>query len=180
MSPPRTYILVNNLPIMPVIGDDVVRLVDECRRRGVVFTVGGSGFKCSAPAGVMTTELRELIDAHRSDIRGWLFAEVEPVFTEWPLGIESTSAAKSPPAEWPSDVAAAADLVLLLTVDDMPTAPFEFGPGRTVVDSDKFLQSIQADIKAGTSGPRSKLGSIQGDLLDLRRVILSTSEDCKS
>jgi len=74
--------------------------------------------------------------------------------------------------DWPADVAAAADFALLLTPDDLPATPFDFGgPHCIVVDAGKFLRSLQADVRRGPAGPRSMYGAIQGDLRRLRGML---------
>jgi len=50
---------------------------------------------------------------------------------------------------WPKDVAVLVDFVLLLSVDDLPPAPFDFGSGATVVDAAMFLRWLQADVRRG-------------------------------
>ncbi|MBI2481341.1 MAG: hypothetical protein HYV60_22685, partial [Planctomycetia bacterium] len=71
--------------------------------------------------------------------------------------------------DWPSDIAAAADFALLLTPDDLPATPFDFGgPHCIVVDADKFLRWLQADVRRGPISPRAMYGALQSDLRRLR------------
>jgi hypothetical protein len=136
-----------------------------------VFTVGGTGFKCTAPPGVMAAELQAVLKTFSNDIRDWLLTEVEPTFEEWTSGFDE-SRAKKRKAEWPRDVAAAADFVLLLAPDDLPATPFGLGPGRTIADAREFLRSLRKDVMAGPNGPRSFYGGIQGDIVMLRDMLL--------
>lgn len=73
--------------------------------------------------------------------------------------------------EWPADVEALGDFVLLLSVDDLPAAPFDFGPAETVVDAAKFLYWLQADVRRGPSGPRARYGALQSDLRRLSQCV---------
>ncbi|MEO8495286.1 MAG: hypothetical protein ABI614_09460 [Planctomycetota bacterium] len=75
--------------------------------------------------------------------------------------------------DWPADVAALADFVLLLSVDDLPAAPFDDGPAATVVDAAKYLRWLQADVRRGPNGPRARYGAIQDDLRRLRDMLIS-------
>lgn len=75
------------------------------------------------------------------------------------------------PVPWP---AAAAAFTLLLTPDDLPSAPFRF-EGCTVTDRAKFLARLQADARRGPSGPRSRYGAAQADLVRLREMLTTTA-----
>lgn len=78
--------------------------------------------------------------------------------------------------DWPADLAAAADFALLLSPEDLPATPFDFGgPHCTVVDGGKFLSSLQADVRRGPAGPRAMYGAIQGDLRRLRGMLATTA-----
>lgn len=148
-------------------------IITECRRRGIDFWRDGSGFKCSAPAGVMTRELQDLINSHRGAIRDYLVTESESDAAEWPSESENKlSSTVVTSTGWDTNVAAAADFILLLLPSDLPPTPFSFGTGRTVLNRDKFLRSIQADIRCGVDGPRSLLGTLQEDLLTLLDVVV--------
>lgn len=111
----------------------------------------------------MTPELRDLISAHRDGIRSHLFPESTCITTE----------KERPSPDWQLDVAAAVDFVLLLSPDDLPAAPFEFEPGRTIVDREKFLRSIQDDVRMGQHGPRAVAGVLHQDLLAIRSLVVS-------
>jgi hypothetical protein len=150
--------------------DDVEKLITECRQLGIVFSVSGAGFKCSAPAGVMTFELQKVLDTYRNEIRIWLLTEIEPTFEDIRIGFDTKQAVKV--QEWPRDVAAAADFVMLLTPSDLPPTPFKLASYRTIVDGMTFLASLKADIQAGATGPRSLLGTLQDDVVALRRYLL--------
>ena len=73
--------------------------------------------------------------------------------------------------DWPENVAALGDFVLLLSVDDLPAAPFDFGPAATVVDATKFLGWLQADVRRGPNGPRAMYGALQSDLRRLWQCV---------
>lgn len=78
-----------------------------------------------------------------------------------------------PESDWPAD---AADFALLLTPDDLPVTPFEFGGAYCVVtDQRKFLAWLQADIRRGPAGPRAICGAIQGDLRRLQEMLKETA-----
>lgn len=66
-----------------------------------------------------------------------------------------------PAIPWPT---AAAEFVLTLSADDLPPAPWEFGPGRTIVDSAKFLTNMQMEIRIGPSSPTAFYGALQKDI----------------
>lgn len=73
---------------------------------------------------------------------------------------------------WPTDVVALTDFVLLLSHDDLPAAPFDFGPAAVVVDAVKFLASIKADIRRGPAGPRARCGAVQADVSAVCDIVL--------
>lgn len=52
----------------------------------------------------------------------------------------------------------------------LPDAPFQVRPGSTVVDKEKFVESILGDIAAGPGGPRALIGAVQTDLRELRKL----------
>ncbi len=45
-----------------------------------------------------------------------------------------------------------------------PGEPFQLKPGITILDPQRWRQSIAADIGAGPNGPRARYGALQGDL----------------
>lgn len=63
------------------------------------------------------------------------------------------------------------DWIMTVTPEQMPDAPFELHPGVTVVDSARFLASLQRDASLGPTGPRNKWGSLQADLERLHYLI---------
>lgn len=74
---------------------------------------------------------------------------------------------------WP---AALADLVLLLSPDDLPPTPFEFGgPHCVVTDGGRFLRWLKSDIRRGAKGVRARFGAIQTDIERLHGVLLRTT-----
>ena len=52
--------------------------------------------------------------------------------------------------------------------EQLPSEPFGLKPGVTVVDPSKFYLALEADIRAGSNGPRS--AGLSDDLTFLRRV----------
>ncbi len=76
--------------------------------------------------------------------------------------------------EWP---AAAADFVLLLTVDDLPPVPFRTNAWTETRDAARMLRWLQADIKRGPSGPRAFYGALQRDLQNLQRFALQAADE---
>lgn len=77
--------------------------------------------------------------------------------------------------QWPNDVQAAVDFIMLLDCDDLPTSPFSMEDHRVVTDRTQFLRSLQADIRRGVDGPRSRSGSLQGDVVLLRNLLITSS-----
>jgi hypothetical protein len=143
----------------------------ECRRLGIALGPTDTGVKCTTPKGAMTPALAAAVKANRDELRRVLVSEadrehVTGATTSSNCDYERTRALRG----WPADVGALADFVLLLTADDLPPAPFALRQDSTVIDTDKFLRAIQADIRAGPHGPRS--GSLQRDLCRLRSITL--------
>ena len=101
----------------------------------------------------MTSELLAQLQAHKDE----LLSRLRPTVAD----------------DWPVDLAALADWVLLLAPDDLPTTPLEFGGHYcVVVDRCKFIASLQTDIRRGASGPRARYGAIQSDLRRLRDLLI--------
>lgn len=144
-------------------------LLDTGRRAGLEIAFEGDRLLVRGPkdAGDVAqalidrkAELRSLLaTGKRSSAPAPSPAPPKPPFTAWP----------------DADTAAAADFCLLLTRDDLPPAPFEFG-GRwcIVINRERFLAGIQADAKAGPRGPRAKTGALRVDLLRLRTMLLDS------
>lgn len=134
-----------------------------------------------APAGCLTDELRATLSNRKAD----LIAAISEIAAKrnggqaihpWQASAPLPAPPKPPPTAWPdADTAAAADLCLLLTPDDLPPAPFQFG-GRwcVVVSRERFLAALQSDVKAGPRGPRAKTGALYADLRRLRTMLLDT------
>jgi hypothetical protein len=158
--------------------DSAHAVLAECRRRGVELQPTDTGVKCRASRGVIDTQLHAAITAHRGELRTML------VLVTGELAQPSPTPRRDPPPtrlpDWPAGVCAAADFALLLTVDDLPPAPFTFGRGVTVVDAEKFLTSIQADVRRGRLGPRAKPAVLHAELLRLRDLLTETIPDQQS
>ncbi len=77
------------------------------------------------------------------------------------------------PIDWP---VAAADFCLLLAPGDIPLAPFNLNDWTVVEDAERFLRSLQADIRRGPSGPRAFYGSLQSELIGLQQLALRWAE----
>lgn len=73
---------------------------------------------------------------------------------------------------WPG----AADFCLLLAPDDLPPVPFKLNACTEVRDAAKMLRWLRAGIRRGPSGPRARLGTLQTDLLELRRFALQAHD----
>lgn len=61
--------------------------------------------------------------------------------------------------------------MLLLSVDDLPAVPFDFGPGCRIVDAGKFLAALRRDAMAGSFGTRSRYGVAEQDFRRLRDLL---------
>lgn len=72
------------------------------------------------------------------------------------------------PVDWPW---ALADFTLLLQPDDLPPAPFRVNAWTIVENPDRFLHSLQADVRRGPAGPRARYGALQRDLRALRQLL---------
>ena len=62
-----------------------------------------------------------------------------------------------------------------LSSSDLPPVPFELRPSVTVVDAEKFLDALRADMARGAAGPRARTGAIQADCRDLKKLVESHS-----
>ena len=154
--------------------DSATAVLTECHRRGIVLWATDVGIKCRAPKGSMTTELQTAVSSHRDNLRRLLVHAAPTASVDAPaLPPPVPSASRDQVViDWPPDVGAAANFVMLLTVDDLPPAPFEFGPGCRIVDATKFLASLQTDVRCGPRGPRNRFGAVQSDLRRLRDLLL--------
>jgi len=150
-------------------------LLSSLRRRGVDLTPAGPQIRINAPAGVLTDNDRRLIRVHKPALLAALLAMDEP------------SGERQPQKQWAdSQVAAAADFVLLLTTSDLDilTPPLEiqnseiqFSTWSKISNRRKFLASLQADVRLGPAGPRGRTGAIQADLLRLRTRLLTAAAE---
>ena len=52
--------------------------------------------------------------------------------------------------------------------DSLPVEPFDLCSGCSVVDPAQFYAALRAEIATGPTGPRARLGTLQGDLRRLR------------
>src|SRR5262249_5566320 len=86
--------------------------------------------------------------------------------------VERPRSQRAPNAAWRGDEAAAIDFMLLLSPDDLPTEPFGFGAGCTVVDRARFLARFKADARRGPAGPPPRFGALQAEVVRLRRLLL--------
>jgi hypothetical protein len=151
----------------------VADVLAECRRLGIALESTDSGVKCTAPKGAMTAALAASVKAHRDEIRQLLTAESKHECEHDAAHGSSRGDERTRElATWPAHIGALADLVLLLTAEDLPAAPFTLRQESVVVDAEKFLHAIQADIRAGPYGPRS--GSLQRDLCRLSAAVLGS------
>src|SRR5262249_48873674 len=138
----RIYTSIKNRTIRPIqyMNSLATGLLERCRDLGIELTPTDRGVRCVAPSGTMTAELRDLIAASRERLRDLLLFE-EDVLEGIPFCEEQGQSSSASPA-WSLEVSAAADFVLLLAPDDLPSTPFELEYGRHVVDASRFLESL--------------------------------------
>lgn len=103
----------------------------------------------------------------------------EPAFQPVESAAPEPTPAVNPPklqpvTSWP---AAAADFVLLLTPDDLPSDPKSYGPECVRIDRRKYLRSLKSDVLLGPNGPRARYGAVQNELLLLTRVLTSEERE---
>lgn len=159
---------MNNPTVLPIM-TTTSELLSECDRRGITVQLFGGGFKCQAPSGAMTAELHAALAASKDEVRSILQAEKR---TEDVTDVTGSAEAHQSTAEPTSRLGSLADLILLLTPDDLPPTPFELTPCRLVVDRHRFLASLQSDIRLGASSPRYRSGVLQEDLQTVRDLLL--------
>lgn len=63
---------------------------------------------------------------------------------------------------------------LALQPCDLPEVPFELMQAQIVVGKEKFLESLQRDIKRGPKGPRARFGALQADVKALWEICNGT------
>lgn len=151
------------------------QVIERCRSLGIKLIPTDQGVKCLAPAGTMTRDLQAVIKAKRNEIRDRLVEEdgLDRDAAEFEFG----SYEPTPPLPvtyWPAGVGKRADFAMLLTAEDLPTAPFEVSRGRVVVNPEKFLRALQADVKHGANGPRARTGVLHDELLLLHEIVLAS------
>ncbi len=122
----------------------------------------------------MTKDLQTLIATKRHEIRDLLLAEASLDDRAAEIEFDRGADVQGSTASWQFDVGAKADFIMLLTAQDLPAAPFELRPGRTVVDSAKYFHSLQADVRIGADGPRARLGTLQDELQHLCNILLAS------
>lgn len=59
---------------------------------------------------------------------------------------------------------------------EIPEAPFVLKQGVKICDRSMFYDSLIYDVSEGPNGPRCMYGALRDDLINLQRVVLSTSE----
>ena len=120
----------------------------------------------------MTQDLQSAIAAKRREIRELLLEEalLEDLAAEIDFDLPESSPIAA--ATWPVDVGALADFVLLLSVEDLPAAPFVLEPHRTVIDADKYLRALQRDVAAGPGGPRALTGDLYQELQRIHNLVI--------
>lgn len=69
--------------------------------------------------------------------------------------------------DWPAELVAWANC---LVPDDLPKQ-FQLRQGVEVIDREKFLRWIHADIARGPAGPRGASGALVSDLRHLQRIL---------
>jgi len=78
---------------------------------------------------------------------------------------EKTQPQANVKASWPPEVQALVDWFATLKE---PTETFYLETNRHISDPAKFFQSLRQDIKAGQTGPRARMGTLQSDLWMLK------------
>jgi hypothetical protein len=63
------------------------------------------------------------------------------------------------------------DWALTLKPEDLPSAPWKLRSCVTTTDNEKFLTSLQRDIRKGPTSPRAKYGALQEDVIKIWNVI---------
>ena len=169
-------------------GSSLAHLLADCDANNIRLALAdGGGVEIDAPKDALTDKLLARLKAYKAD----LLAMLRPAPDDPDLAVDDFAGEPSEETEhvaqrrgpynprggdWPADVAAAADFALLLTPDDLPATPFDFGgPHGIVVDADKFLWWLQADVRRGPAGPRAMSGVIQDDLRRLRRMLTTNT-----
>jgi len=64
-------------------------------------------------------------------------------------------------------IAQLVDWALNLTPDQLPSIPWELEKGKKVIGNEKFLASLQRDLREGPSSPRARTGAIESDLINM-------------
>tara|TARA_R110002074_G_scaffold105742_4_gene228405 strand:+ start:3228 stop:3473 length:246 start_codon:yes stop_codon:yes gene_type:complete len=71
-----------------------------------------------------------------------------------------------------NQIGALMDWAITLTPEDLPTVPWEFRKGMSVINNKKFLVSLQRDIRRGpTKNPRARFGVLQEDVIIIWNLI---------
>ena len=60
---------------------------------------------------------------------------------------------------------------LKLEAGDLPPVPWKLNICSTVTGNEKFLKSLQRDIKKGPKGERARFGALQDDVINLWNLI---------
>ena len=168
----------NNIPRA---GDDMsgepsqlADLLADCNVHGIRLALAdGGGLEVDAPQDALTPDLLARLKAHKGELLDMLKPAAEAA-DETEQVTQPNDNARG--GDWPADVAAAADFALLLTPEDLPATPFDFGgPHGIVFDAAKFLRWLKADLRRGPAGPRAMYGAIQADLQRLRGMLLANT-----
>jgi len=76
---------------------------------------------------------------------------------------------------WKGDDVALIDW--FLAADNLPSDPFQFRTGITVIDPTKFYESLRVEIALGRKSTRAKTGALQSDLKILRELFSRPTTD---
>lgn len=53
---------------------------------------------------------------------------------------------------------------------ELPSGPFDLGPGIRVIEPEGYRHALLCDIAAGPDGPRARMGVLQDELARLREL----------
>ena len=153
-------------------------LLGRMTQLGIRLSVTQAGdLQIDAPRHVVTPELRSELKANKHtlialcrDRQCTPSTEVKAPPHFDPLGVTEQlpldrQSSTSRSHEWFAEHG----WVLALGVTDLPAVPFPLDGAKTVVDSAKFLATLQVDVARGPDGPRARTSAVQHDAGLLRR-----------
>lgn len=168
----------------PLVTLSATELLNRLRSRGVTLRINGSKLRAS-PRSLLTDDDRATIRERKSELLevitvlndapgslpDWLYEAIDAAF---PI-LERVAKTDSPDwltrwnrprAPWCENDAALIDW-FQSNRDQLPTEPFDLNSGIRVSDPHKFFRVLDADIQAGSNGPRA--AGLLDDLKWLRK-----------